>query len=299
MLHYHVKLKIPLSSEERVRGEVENNMKRNIIKIDEDKCNGCGQCVTGCPEGAIQMINGKAKLVSENYCDGLGACIGDCPVGAISIEERKAKAYSEALVMENMISQGEEIVRAHLEHLLAHKEMALYDEALKILRSKGMDIEHGSEDRPGMHGSHSDAHACPGSMERVINRKAGPAVSPSGFSRLNQWPVKLKLLSPDSTLFTGGIDLLVSADCAPYAAGNFHEDFLNGRIMVTFCPKLDPYIDEYREKLAAILTGHDIKSVTIARMEVPCCSGTTALVREALMRSGKEISVNEKIVKIV
>ena len=275
-------------------------MKRNIIKIDEDKCNGCGQCVTGCPEGAIQMINGKAKLVSENYCDGLGACIGDCPAGAISIEEREAEPYSEALVMENMISQGEEVVRAHLVHLLEHEEMELYDEALEILRAKGMDIDHGSVQQPAI--QHAHGHGCPGSTERVMLKKAEPvkvAAPAAAVSRLNQWPVKLKLLSSDSTVFSGGIDLLVSADCAPYASGNFHDEFLNGRIMVTFCPKLDPYIDEYREKLAAILTGHDIKSVTIARMEVPCCNGVTALVREAVIKSGKEIPVSQRIVKIV
>ncbi len=277
-------------------------MKRSIIKIDEKRCNGCGQCVTGCPEGAIQMINGKARLVGENYCDGLGACIGDCPVGAITIEEREAAPYSEALVMENMIRQGEEVVRKHLEHLLDHKEMELYDEAIDILAAKGMNVEINQAPQSVQHIHHGHGHGCPGSMNRLLQKNTEPAKGPlthAGFSRLNQWPVKLKLLSPDSTVFTGGVDLLVSADCAPYANGNFHEDFLNGRIMVTFCPKLDPYIDEYREKLAHILARHDIKSVTIARMEVPCCGGVSALVREAVQRSGKQIPVDERIVKIL
>ncbi len=279
----------------------EKNMKRNIIKIDEEKCNGCGQCVTGCPEGAIQMVNGKARLVSENYCDGLGACIGDCPVGAISLEERETIPYSEALVMENMIRQGEDVVRKHLEHLLEHKEMELYDEAMDILAAKGINIEPETQHQPVHHHAHH-GHGCPGSMNRLLQKNAEPvkkAEAPAGFSRLNQWPVKLKLLSPESPVFSGGVDLLVSADCAPYANGNFHEEFLNGRIMVTFCPKLDPYIDEYREKLAAILTNHDIKSVTIARMEVPCCGGVAALVQEAVKRSGKNIPVEQRIVKIV
>lgn len=276
-------------------------MKRNIIKIDEEKCNGCGQCVTGCPEGAIQMINGKATLVAENYCDGLGACIGDCPEGAISIEEREAATYSEALVMENMIRQGEDVVRKHLTHLLEHREMDLYDEAVEILAAKGIDIEP-TPVHQHQHTRHSHGHSCPGSAERLLQKKIEPlkkSEAPAGFSHLNQWPVKLKLLSPDSPLFSGGVDLLVSADCAPYANGNFHEEFLNGRIMVTFCPKLDPYIDEYRKKLAAILKNHDIKSVTIARMEVPCCGGVTSLVKEAVQGSGKEIPVDERIVKIV
>lgn len=277
-------------------------MKRSIIKIDENLCNGCGQCVTGCPEGAIQMINGKARLVGENYCDGLGACIGECPVGAITIEEREAAPYSEALVMENMIRQGEDVVRKHLEHLLEHKEMELYDEAMEILAAKGISIEPETDLKPVQHIHHSHGHGCPGSMNRLLQKQPEPAKGsqPSaGYSRLNQWPVKLKLLSPESPVFSGGVDLLVSADCAPYASGNFHEEFLNGRIMVTFCPKLDPYIEEYREKLTAIFTNHNIKSITIARMEVPCCGGVTALVQEALKRSGKNIPVDQRIVKIL
>lgn len=295
-----------MADAERGAGDAERGrekMKRNIIKIDEEKCNGCGQCVTGCPEGAIQMVNGKAHLVSENYCDGLGACIGDCPVGAISIEERETVPYSEALVMENMIRQGEDVVRKHLEHLLEHKEMELYDEAMEILSAKGISIEPETPLQPvNNHVHHGHHHGCPGSMNRILQKNIEPlkkSETPAGFSRLNQWPVKLKLLSPDSPVFSGGVDLLVSADCAPYASGNFHEEFLNGRIMVTFCPKLDPYIDEYREKLAAILSNHDIKSITIARMEVPCCGGVTALVQEALKRSGKNIPVDQRIVKIV
>ncbi len=270
-------------------------MKRNIIKIDEEKCNGCGLCATGCPEGAIQMVNGKAHLVSENYCDGLGACIGGCPEGAITIEERDAAPYSEILVMENMILQGIDVVKAHVAHLLEHNEMDLYGEALEILNAKGIDV--GASDP-----LHAHVLSFPGSANRLPHKEPAPVksgVNRPGFSRLNQWPVKLKLISSDSPMFSGGVDLLVSADCVPYANGNFHEEFLDGKIMITFCPKLDPYIDEYREKLAAILTNFDIKSVTMARMEVPCCGGVTSLVREAIQRSGRNIPVKETIVKIV
>ena len=270
-------------------------MKRNIIKIDRSKCNGCGECITGCPEGAIRLIKGKAMLVSENYCDGLGACTGNCPEGAITIEERDALPYNESLVIENMISQGSDAVRAHLLHLLEHGEMELYSKAVDILKSKGIALPH--ETPLG-----SGGHSCPGSISLVPAKPGKPVKPATGAprrSRLNQWPVKLKLISPSAALFSGEVDLLVSADCAPYAEGDFHEDFLNGRIMVTFCPKLDPYIDEYREKLAEIFAGHDIKSVTIARMEVPCCGGVTSLVRGALSKSGKNIPVDERIIKIL
>jgi Pyruvate/2-oxoacid:ferredoxin oxidoreductase delta subunit len=270
-------------------------MKRNIIRIDEEKCNGCGNCVTGCPEGAIQLINGKAKLVSENYCDGLGACIGECPEGAISIEEREAAVYDEAAVMENIIKQGREVIAAHLAHLLEHGEIELYDEAIAILEEKGIDIPQQSS-MEIKHQYHHN-HSCPGSENRLLDKKIS-IQSRRQQSALGQWPIKLKLISPRSTMFTGEIDLLISADCAPYADANFHQDFLNGRIMMTFCPKLDPYIEEYRDKLLDIISNYNIKSITIARMEVPCCSGVTVLAKEALQKSGKKIPLEEKIINI-
>ncbi|HRU66836.1 MAG TPA: 4Fe-4S binding protein [Spirochaetota bacterium] len=273
-------------------------MKRNIIRIDEEKCNGCGNCVTGCPEGAIQLINGKAKLVSENYCDGLGACIGECPEGAISIEEREAAVYDEAAVMENIIKQGREVIAAHLAHLLEHGEIELYDEAIAILEEKGIDIPQQSS-MEIKHEYHRN-HSCPGSANRLLDKRRAiqSSFSQRQQSALGQWPVKLKLISPQSTMFTGEIDLLISADCAPYADANFHQDFLNGRIMMTFCPKLDPYIEEYRDKLLDIISNYNIKSITIARMEVPCCSGVTVLAKEALQKSGKKIPLEEKIINI-
>lgn len=270
-------------------------MKRQIIHIDENKCNGCGMCVPDCPEGAIQMINGKARLISDLYCDGLGACIGTCPESAITIEEREAAPYDEALVMENIIKHGTDVIKAHLKHLKDHNETVYLSEALKILKDKGIELKDSEPEIPAHH------HGCPGSTNRVLNRvhDAVPSSPQKEFSRLAQWPVKLKLLSPYSPVFNNKkIDLLVSADCAPYACGNFHDDFLDGKAMVTFCPKLDPYIDEYREKLEIILKEQDINSVTIARMEVPCCSGVTSLVKEAVLKSGKNIKVEEKIIKI-
>jgi len=269
-------------------------MKRQIIHIDETKCNGCGLCVPDCPEGAIQMINGKARLISDLYCDGLGACIGTCPESAITIEEREAAPYNEALVMENIIKHGPDVIKAHLKHLKDHNETIYFGEAIKILKEKGIETE---EDSPALQAHHQ---GCPGSANRVlIKTQDTPSAPEQDFSRLAQWPVKLKLLSPYSPVFNNKkIDLLISADCAPYACGNFHEEFLNGRAMVTFCPKLDPYIDEYKEKLQVLLSEQDINSVTIARMEVPCCSGVTSIVKEAVLKSGKNIKVEEKIVKI-
>lgn len=269
-------------------------MKRQIIKIDEVKCNGCGQCVTGCPEGAIQIINGKAELVSDIYCDGLGACIGNCPEDAITIEEREAGQYNESLVMDNIISRGEEVIKAHLHHLREHNETGYLNEALKILKDKGIDSAQLLHQSPVSH------NGCPGGMNRSLNRISEPShAAVKGYSRLNQWPVKLKLLNPRSPVFSGEqVDLLISADCVPYACGGFHEEYLEGKVMVTFCPKLDPYIDEYREKLSVILSENNINSVTITRMEVPCCGGLTYLVKEAVSRSGKNINIREEIIKI-
>lgn len=269
-------------------------MKRQIIHIDSEKCNGCGMCVPDCPEGAIQMINGRARLISDLYCDGLGACIGTCPVNAITIEEREAAPYNEALVMENIIKQGPDTITAHLKHLKDHNETVYLNEALQILKEKGIEVK---EPAPETHALHT---GCPGSASRVIDRNIeDPIQQKSDFSRLAQWPVKLKLLSPYAPVFSNKkIDLLVSADCAPYASGNFHDKFLNGKVMLTFCPKLDPYIDEYREKLGVIISEQDVNSITIARMEVPCCGGLSALVKEAVSKSGKNIQIEEVIVKI-
>lgn len=269
-------------------------MKRQIIKIDDNKCTGCGLCVPDCPEGAIQIINGKARLISDLFCDGLGACIGGCPEGAIDIEEREAEPYNETLVMENIIKQGDDVIAAHLKHLKDHNETGYLNEAHEVLKQKGIKLKA----EPVF--VQAQSHGCPGSMNRVIQRdNSGQAPRRGNFSRLAQWPVKLKLLNPFSSLFTGkGVNLLVSADCTPYAHGNFHDEFIDGRVMVTFCPKLDPYIDEYREKLETIFREHDINSIMITRMEVPCCGGVSALVKEAIAKSGKNIRLEETVIKI-
>jgi len=268
-------------------------MKRQIININEKKCNGCGQCITGCPEGAISIVNGKAKLVSDIYCDGLGACIGNCPLNAITVEEREAEPYNESIVMKNIIIQGENVIAAHLQHLRDHGETVYLSEALKILEENGIDTAGFISQVPVHHG-------CPGTINRSLNRIQEPSYSVTKqYSRLNQWPVKLKLLNPLSQVFAGDkIDLLISADCVPYAYGGFHEEYLEGKVMVTFCPKLDPYIDEYREKLSVILSKNNIRSVTVVRMEVPCCGGLTSLVREACVRNDLKIKPEEAVIRI-
>jgi len=216
-------------------------MLRKIVKIDAEKCDGCGLCVTACHEGAIALVDGKAKLIRDDYCDGLGDCLPVCPTGAITFEEREAAPYDEAEVKKNI-----------------HKE----------------ELPCG----------------CPGTHAKSIHREAtAPFESPvthANASMLNQWPVQIKLVPVNAPYFDNAA-LLVAADCAAYAHGNFHNEFMRNKITLVGCPKLDE--TDYSEKLTAILEANNIKSVTVARMEVPCCGGIEDAVKTALVNSGKMI----------
>jgi len=269
-------------------------MKRKIISIDEDKCTGCGHCVPDCPEGAIQIIEGKARLISDLFCDGLGACIGTCPEGAISVIEREAAPYDEKTVMANIVRQGAPVIKAHLEHLSGHGQTDLYNQAIEYLK------EHNIRMPGQMHGGLPHPGACPGSMARSIPRKnsaSGRQPSEKAESELRQWPVQLKLLNPANPYFDNA-DLLISADCVPFAYAGFHGELLRDRIVIIFCPKLDSDIDGYVAKLAEIFSRHEIKSITVAHMEVPCCSGVRYVVDQALERSARKIPVSEKTITI-
>jgi len=280
-------------------------MKRKIIQIDEKKCTGCGQCIPDCPEGALQLIEGKARLVSDLSCDGLGACIGTCPEGAICVVEREAEAYNEKAVMENIARQGPAVIRAHLEHLTSHRQREYYHQALEYLDEHNIPVPphskpgapSGEPSRPG-HG-HVQFAACPGSAARTITRGPLRSVAPAASqkSELRQWPIQLALLNPDAAYFENA-DLLISADCAPFAYADFHKDFLRDRIVIMFCPKLDSDIEGYIAKFTEIFSKHAIKSVTVLRMEVPCCGGVRYVVDQALGRSKKTIQVTEKTVTI-
>jgi NAD-dependent dihydropyrimidine dehydrogenase PreA subunit len=278
-------------------------MKRKIINIDEEKCTGCGQCIPDCPEGALMLIEGKARLVSDLFCDGLGACMGTCPEGAITVVEREAGAYDEKAVMANIAPQGPAVITAHLEHLLRHGETGFYHQAVEYLHEHQVPIPphqtHGCQPDQG-HQGHPSFAGCPGSAARSIPRtpRTGyPQQSGKTASELRQWPVQLALQNPRAPYFENA-DILIAADCVPFAFADFHRDYLKDKIVIMFCPKLDPDIDVYIAKLADILSGHTIKSITLLHMEVPCCSGVTYIVNKALERSGKKIPVKEITISI-
>lgn len=221
-------------------------MKRRIVSIDPDKCDGCGLCVSACAEGAIQLVDGKARLVKDDYCDGLGACLGHCPQDAISIEEREAAAFDEAAA------------KAHPKPVRQHQ-------------------------------------GCPGMAARSFRKPAPAQCDGAGVpSALEQWPIQLHLV-PVSAPYWDGADLLVAADCTAFAFGGFHGSLLKGRRLVIACPKLDE-TGGYVEKLAAIIKGNSIRSVTVAHMEVPCCSGIVRIVRAALEASGKALPFTDVLV---
>ncbi len=272
-------------------------MKRKIISIDESKCNGCEQCLPGCPEGALQMIDGKARLISDLFCDGLGACLGHCPEGAITIEEREAAPYDERQVIAGIARQGKAVIEAHLTHLKDHNETTYLQQALDYLREQGIAVSlgnGGSRPTPGAHGS----HGCPGSQvisfdTQRESREQGPAVAQP--SRLTHWPIQLHLISPLASHYRGA-DLLLAADCVPFALGGFHDNHLKGKTLAIACPKLDQGQEVYLEKLTSLVNEAEVKSVTVMIMQVPCCSGLLHLARKAVERSGRPVPLRFLIV---
>ena len=271
-------------------------MKRQIIQIDEDKCNGCGKCIPNCPEGALQIIDGKARLVSDLFCDGLGACIGECPLGAIATIEREAEAYDEKTVMlKNIIPKGANTIKAHLKHLQDHKESRLLQIALEVLKTANVEV-------PSLNNTSEQkaCGGCPGTLSKLLNRKPSAkkeVASTSVASELRQWPIQLHLINPMAAYFDNA-DLLISADCVPYAFGNFHSYYLKDKMVITFCPKLDNSMEIYVEKLTELFKQNKIKSITIVRMEVPCCGGTEMFVRKALEASGKELDIKVDVISL-
>ncbi len=230
------------------------NMKRSIVSIDEEKCNGCGLCIPNCAEGAIKLINGKAKLVDERFCDGLGACLGHCPQDAITVIEREAPQFDEDAVKKHLSKP----VMQHMPH---------------------------------------GPHACPGSMAMDFrSTKRTSAAGARQSSELRQWPVQLTLVSPEAPYFKDA-ELLVAADCVPFAYPNFHSDFLAGKSLIIGCPKLDD-AGFYVDKLTELLKKNNIKGITLVNMEVPCCFGLQSIVEEAMVRAGKVLPIKQTVVTI-
>jgi NAD-dependent dihydropyrimidine dehydrogenase PreA subunit len=237
-------------------------MLRKIVRIDPDKCNGCGDCVPSCAEGAITIVNGKAVLAADNLCDGLGACLGECPMDAITIEEREADEFDEVAVEKHLTAQGKPAPAAH-----HHAPVA---------------------PAPAAH-SHGGG-GCPGSRAMSFDRPhetAAAAETGSRQSQLGQWPVQLTLVSTTAPYFQGA-DLLITADCVPFAYAGYHEEFLKGKALVVGCPKLDDN-QFYTQKLTELFSKSDVKSITVLKMEVPCCGGIGMAAQQALAACGKQI----------
>lgn len=270
-------------------------MKRDIIQIEEEKCNGCGECIPNCPEGALQIIDGKARLISDLFCDGLGACIGHCPEEAITIIKRESEPYNERRVMENIVKQGENVIRAHLEHLKEHGEEELLNEALNFLDERGIEIKNPEiEEKFVM----SNTFGCPGAraMEfsegSIDDREEGGRVS-----HLTHWPIQLHLLSPMAPHYREK-DLLLSADCVAYTYPEFHRDYLKGKSLAIACPKLDEGQEIYIEKLTALIDQAGVNTITVLIMEVPCCGGLLYLVQEAQSRAQRKVPVKRVLVSL-
>lgn len=250
-------------------------MVRKIIKIDEEKCNGCGLCVNACHEGALEMVDGKARLVSESYCDGLGDCLPACPTNAIIIETREAAEFDEAAVKERMKQRAS-------------------GSAASTTTGDGSGVDEAGQSGPQL------SCGCPGSQARVLNKntsdRGNTAITNAGATyesaatrseaQLAQWPCQIKLVPVNAPYFDNA-HLLVAADCTAYAYANIHNDFMKGKVTIIGCPKLDSV--DYSEKLSQILASHNIKSITVLRMEVPCCGGIVNAVKDALINSGKMI----------
>jgi NAD-dependent dihydropyrimidine dehydrogenase PreA subunit len=280
-------------------------MKREVVHIDRDLCTGCGDCVPACHEGALQIIDGKAVLVSDLMCDGLGACLGHCPMGAMTIETREAEPYDEVKVMAEMVSKGKNTIIAHLLHLKDHDQTDFMKQGMQYLKENKEALPFDLEDviravhKPKvsvMNDHHSGG--CPGS--RTMSFDKAPVASVSGAdapSQLRQWPVQLHLVSPMAAYFRQA-DVVLAADCVAFAMGNFHDRFLKGKSLAIACPKLDQQQDIYVEKLTALIDQAKINTLHVVIMQVPCCGGLLRTAQTALANASRKIPLKLSVISV-
>jgi NAD-dependent dihydropyrimidine dehydrogenase PreA subunit len=297
-----------------------NTMKRDIIHINEDLCDGCGLCIPNCAEGALQMIDGKARLISDLMCDGLGACIGHCPQEAITIEHREAQPYNETEVIKLMAEKGENTVVAHLHHLLDHNEADFVKEGMKWLKEHQEEYSFSFQDvqksvhekqlgviaselkvAPAISSSPAPEAAtcgCAGSApkELKVERHSSAPSSPAQ-SMLEQWPVQFHLINPAASYFKEA-DLLLAADCSAFTVGDFHQKYLKGKRLIIACPKLDSGMDSYLEKLIRLIDEARINTIQVLMMEVPCCGGLMRLVQQAAQSATRKVPVKATVVSV-
>ncbi len=276
-------------------------MERNIISIDEEKCNGCGLCIPNCPEGAIRIIEGKARLISDLFCDGLGACLGHCPAGAITVEKRDAKPYDERAVMKTIIKQGPAVIEAHLKHLEGHGQKEYLEEALAELRDQGIPAgRRSTAESPAPEGFHGEG--CPGMRpirfdSSLHTATDDPVKDSAQSSALQHWPVQMHLISPAASHYRGA-DLLLAADCVAYSMGDFHRNYLKGKTLAIACPKLDDGKEIYLEKLRSLIDDAQINTLTVMIMQVPCCSGLLRLAQQAAAQAKRKVPIKMVTVSI-
>lgn len=302
-------------------------MIRKIINIDLDKCNGCGLCIPNCPEGALQIIDNKARLISDLFCDGLGACMGHCPEGAIEIIEREAEPYDEYKVMDIITAQGRNTILAHLEHLRDHQEYEYLKEAVKYIKDHEIDMSPEEEPAPQQtypditfpslnealkHSGHGSSCGCSGGktidfkidMKQVEEAASNiiPLITEEEIgvdmpSELRQWPVQMHLINPMASYFQNA-DVVLAADCVAFSMGNFHQKFLKNRALAIACPKLDSNKDVYIDKLTTMIGTAKIKSLIVPIMEVPCCGGMIQMAKIAREKAGSDLSIKKIVVGI-
>lgn len=293
-------------------------MKREIVLIDRDVCNGCGVCIPNCHEGALQMIDGKATLVSELMCDGLGACIGHCPVGAITIEEREAEAYDEVLTLKEMLKSGRNVIAAHLKHLKDFQQKEYIHQAFDWLQENASVVDfdvneliyevkqHGKKEAAPQENPYLQnlvaaveqpnaggcGGGCPGSASKEIKPEpvsmATTGAQVDGSSQLTQWPVQMHLINPMAPFFQE-CDLLLAADCVAFSMGDFHSKYLKGKKLGIACPKLDNDKEVYIEKLVHLIDQAKINTITVMKMEVPCCGGLLQIAQLAMEQATRKV----------
>jgi ferredoxin len=310
-------------------------MLRDVVKIDEELCDGCGQCIPTCHEGALQMIDGKARLISDLMCDGLGACLGHCPQGAITIEKREAEPYNETRVMEIMVEKGANTVVAHLSHLKEHNEMDYLSEGVAYLMDHEdeldfdvrqvmsrvhhaqVEMQHAAvKTEPAAEEEQPLACGCPGSEARSFTPQSltargsngnpsAPApeslsLEPQGngqASELRQWPVQMHLINPGASYFHKA-DMVLAADCVAFSLGNFHSHWLKGKSLGIACPKLDDGQESYIEKIRSLIDDAQINTLTVMMMQVPCCGGILQMARIAADKAERKIPIKSVIVGV-